>query len=93
MLCILKGQRPLRPMSQSTPCVVQPSATIWELITHCWDAVPDSRPVMSHVLGCLKVELGSQDITINDKVANGIPGENRAVFRADRTTNEDYRFR
>jgi hypothetical protein len=80
MLCIVNGERPLRPTSQSAPRVVRPSDGIWELITHCWDPISDSRPPMSYVWDHLKAELGGQDLDIGDKYASGNPGESHTCF-------------
>jgi hypothetical protein len=53
VLPILSGERPSRPY-RGGPCVVGPSDTHWDMITHCWQSEPSARLTMMdihHLLG------------------------------------------
>jgi hypothetical protein len=66
---IINGDRPTCPTFQSGLCVVQPSYTIWNLITRCWDHIPDCRPTMAEVLNCLKAASDCERRTVEFKLA------------------------
>jgi hypothetical protein len=54
MIRIINGDRPTRPTFQSGLCMIEPSDTMWNIITCRWDHIPDSRPTMPEVLDHLK---------------------------------------
>jgi hypothetical protein len=57
---VIQGERPSRPVGIS-PSVIEPSDSVWDLITQCWHPSAESRPQMDAVCKTMRIETAAKD--------------------------------
>jgi hypothetical protein len=80
---VIQGERPSRPVGIS-PSVIEPSDSVWDLITQCWHPSAESRPQMDAVCKAMRIETAAKD----DLTAVSVRKEASTGTQASTSTGE-----